>query len=90
MIEYEKTEDPNVFKEIKTIERELFLDELQKKIDDLNLKIESIPGIKEKPDQETLDLWNAQGFDLDREFLEEEKEKKQLLLNNLKELETSG
>ena len=55
---YEKTEDPNIVKEIESVEADIHLDKLQKEINDLKTEISSLPEPKTKPDEETLEFWN--------------------------------
>lgn len=59
MIKYEKTDDKNVVKKILVVESEIRLDVLRKEIEDLERQIEEAPKPKEKPDEETLEFWNA-------------------------------
>lgn len=81
---YEKTEDPNIIKKIKTIESEIHLDKLEAAIRKLQEQIRNIPRPKEKPDQETLNYWNevaSSSLELEDELREKEE-----LLEQLREL----
>lgn len=53
---YEKSPDPNIV--YQWSRSEIYLDKLQKQINDLSASIAVQPPVKTKPDQETLDLWN--------------------------------
>jgi len=78
---YERTEDPNIIKEIKTIESEIHLDKLEAAIRKLQEQIRSIPRPKEEPDQETLDYWNEMtlpSLELENELREKEELLEQL------------
>lgn len=64
-MKYSLTNDPNIIKQIETVESEIHLDKLERQISDLEAQIKSMPKEKTEPDQETLELWNMQhiGFD---------------------------
>ena len=65
---------------------EIYLDKLEKDILDLQKQINNIPETKTEPDQETLNLWNAQYIVFDKEGVEERLKEKKDLLKNLKVL----
>ena len=81
---YEKTEDPNIIKKIKTIESEIHLDKLEAAIRRLQEQIRNIPKPKKEPDQETLNYWNEIASSSLR--LENELREKEELLEQLREL----
>lgn len=86
-MKYEKTDNPNVVKEVKVIGREIHLDKLEAEIKELQEQLKNIPKPKEKPDQETLDFWNEMMLpSFNKEELEEELREKEELLERLKGL----
>ena len=84
---YEKTEDPNIIKQIEVVESEIYLDKLEKQVTELETEISSLPKPKTKPDQETLACYNEH-IDMldDKEGLENNLREKKNLLNELKSL----
>lgn len=85
--EYRKTPDPNVFIKADTSESFIYLDELTAGIDELQEQIDDLPQPKTKPDQETLDFYNAEiEMHGEKEMLEEEVVRQQHLLNTIKSL----
>jgi len=85
-MKYEKTEDPNIIRQIKTVVSEIYLDKLGEQILELRAQLSSIPEAKTKPDQETLDFWNALNVREDKEDLEKLLKEKEDLLKQLEEL----
>jgi len=78
---YEKTDDPNIIKQIETYSNEIDIDKLEAEIKDLEQQIEDAPKPKTKPDQETLDYYNAEIEMRNNLMLEEQLiEKKELLI----------
>lgn len=47
-MKYEKTEDPNIIKQIETVESEIYLDKLEKQIVALEKQINGIPALIER------------------------------------------
>jgi len=60
---YSATDDPNVFIKEDIRESIVSISEIESQIDDLNTEIQDLSLTKEKPDQETLDLWNEVHID---------------------------
>lgn len=84
---YEKTEDPNIVRQIKTVVSRIYLDKLEGQILKIRAQLNSIPEAKTEPDQETLDFWNEMvALPLNREELEGKLRKKERLLELLREL----
>ncbi|HUU40970.1 MAG TPA: hypothetical protein VMW42_08520 [Desulfatiglandales bacterium] len=77
---YETTSDPNIIKEIETVKSEIHLDKLQAQSDSLKAEIAALPELKTKPDQETLDLWNAGIPEGKKEELETQLAEKEALM----------
>ncbi len=86
MIQYKKTENPNVIKRIKIIEDEIYIDRLKLEIENLRKQLKYIPKPKTKPDQETLDFWNEMMPLTDVEHIERELKRKEELLEQLRKL----
>ena len=85
--EYRKTPDPNVFVKADTSESFVYLDELTSGIDDLQEQIDTLPKPKTKPDQETLDFYNAEiEMHGEKEMFEMQLKEKTDLLDTLKSI----
>lgn len=82
-MKYETTKDPNIIKQIETVESEIFIDKLEAEVKNLQEQADNMPKPKTKPDQETLDCWNEMNvMPIDETELKE----KQDLLKVLKDL----
>lgn len=81
---YEKTSNPNIIKKTETVESEILLDKLREQIADLESQIASMPKVKTKPDQETLDYWNT--FIMPAQDIQAELDSKKSMLSQLEAL----
>ena len=90
MIKYEKTKDPNIIKQIETIESEILINKLEKQIIDLEIQIANAPQLIEKGKypQEVLALIDEYNSMIDITDIQEELDRKRNLLNLLNELES--
>ena len=92
MVKYEKTPDPNTFKEIRTTESEIYLDSLQAQIDELNHLISTFPNKKVPPIGATLDVieaiefWNVMNIAEEKTDLIARRDEKQALKTFLESL----
>lgn len=85
-MKYETTEDSNIIKEIRTVESDIHIDELEKQIKELVEQIKNIPKSKIEPDQETLEFWNEMNIGNSKDELEETLIKKEEFLKKIKGL----
>ena len=83
-VEYEATDDPNVFMKLTIRDSMVSLVALQKEIETLSTLIEGLPRPKTEPDQETLEFWNAMQVDqIEREGLLKQRDEKARLIEQL-------
>ena len=101
-MKYETTKDPNIIKQIETVESEIYLDKLEKQVADLETQISNTPTLIEKGkypkevlaliDEHNmmseiyLDKLEKQVADIDKTELEAKLKKKKDLLTELKGL----
>ena len=81
MITYEKTDDVNIIKEVRTVIKEIRIDDIETDIAKLQSQLDNMPMPKTEPDQETLAYYNG---NIEMEFRKEDiktvlKEKQDLL-----------
>jgi len=83
MIEYIKTDDPNIVKKTVSTDEYVRIDEVRARIKNIESLIANIPKPKTVPDQETLDQWNmCMCYTGEHEMLEVELKEAHELLNN--------
>lgn len=88
-MKYEKTEDPNIIKQIETVESEIHLDKLEKQIADLENQIKNLPElveIKDYPDDVKAAIEEHNRMIPDKTKLEAQLKEKQELLTLLTRL----
>lgn len=90
-IEYEATDNPDVFTRREIREAPLSLRTIRKQIQDIDKQIQALPAPKTRPDQETLEFWNAMYVtQIDREELVKQRAERVALVERLKALLVSA
>lgn len=84
---YEKTKDPNIVLCYSLNVSEIHIPKLESKILELQNNINNVLSLKNVPDKETLDYWNAVNTIPQDPAAEKELEEKQELLTKIKTLE---
>lgn len=84
---YEKTKGPNIVLCYSLNVSEIHIPKLESKILELQNNINNVLSLKNVPDKETLDYWNAANATVQDPAVEKELEEKQELLTKIKTLE---